>query len=269
MGSSRSRGSATAKERLRWTQQLHDGFVEAVNRLGGPDRATPKGILKGMKGMGVSELTIYHVKSHLQKYRISKLIPESPTTNLTLIALNSCEFIIGFLIIYEGGKLEKKSISDILPNFIFESIKILIILLLLIALQLKEVLQIQTEMQNRLSDKTEVQRSLRLKIEAQGKYLDRIEQSNHNKTIIGKACKGFAVRTAALPSLSEESESLETEHRSAKKQRVAEEGEFPTSFEHAPCTPTEFYNQTWNLSWSQLAAACQSPLESCLLRSLL
>jgi len=37
MGSSRSRGSATAKERLRWTPELHDRFVVAVNRLGGPD----------------------------------------------------------------------------------------------------------------------------------------------------------------------------------------------------------------------------------------
>jgi len=38
MGSKqRSCGSATARERLRWTQELHDRFVEAVNRLGGPD----------------------------------------------------------------------------------------------------------------------------------------------------------------------------------------------------------------------------------------
>ncbi|KAL5162017.1 Myb family transcription factor PHL7 [Glycine soja] len=135
MGSKqRSCGSATARERLRWTQELHDRFVEAVNRLGGPDsknigtnllwfvylRATPKGTLIGMKAMGVPELNIYHVKSHLQKYRISKLILESPTR----------------------GKLEKRSISDILPNF--SSITVL---------HLKEVLQMQTEMQNRLSDK--------------------------------------------------------------------------------------------------------------------
>ncbi|XP_052181959.1 protein PHR1-LIKE 1-like [Diospyros lotus] len=62
--------------RLRWTHDLHCGFVNAVERLGGEDRATPKMILQLMNLKG---LTISHVKSHLQfdfrhqqMYRISR-----------------------------------------------------------------------------------------------------------------------------------------------------------------------------------------------------
>lgn len=104
------------------------------------------------------------------------------------------------------------------------------------------------------------------KVEAQGRYMERLGQSSEMKTITGKTCKPFASSaTAPLPSLSEESESQksqsEKEHESVKKQRISEEGVFPLSFEHASSTPPEFYNQTWNLPWNQLAAACLSTLD--------
>lgn len=64
----------TKKKRIRWTAELHNQFIECVNRLGGAKKATPKAILNLMKCEG---LTIFHIKSHLQKYRVEPYIPSS------------------------------------------------------------------------------------------------------------------------------------------------------------------------------------------------
>ncbi|KAI0498992.1 hypothetical protein KFK09_019892 [Dendrobium nobile] len=52
--------------RIRWSNELHNRFVRAVDSLGGQTKATPKRILLLM---GVNGLNISHVKSHLQMYR--------------------------------------------------------------------------------------------------------------------------------------------------------------------------------------------------------
>lgn len=62
------RTGAVSKQRLRWTPELQSCFGKAVEDLGGLDFATPKVI---QQLMDVEGLTVYHVKSYLQKQRLS------------------------------------------------------------------------------------------------------------------------------------------------------------------------------------------------------
>uniref|UniRef100_A0A803PZ90 HTH myb-type domain-containing protein n=2 Tax=Cannabis sativa TaxID=3483 RepID=A0A803PZ90_CANSA len=130
--------ASSTKSRMRWTQELHEAFVEAVNTLGGNERATPKGILNLMKVPG---LTIYHVKSHLQKYRTARYKPE-----------------------LSEGITGKKSptAEDVRSQELNTSMGI------------TEALRLQVELQKRLHEQLEHQRKLQLQIEEQGKYLEKM-----------------------------------------------------------------------------------------------
>ncbi|XP_060674568.1 myb family transcription factor PHL7-like [Ziziphus jujuba] len=227
---STTRSDVYGKERLRWTQDLHDRFVEAVDQLGGPDRATPKGILKAM---AIPRLTIYHVKSHLQKYRLAKFIPES--TN--------------------RGQFERKNISEILPNFSTAS-----------AAQLNEALQMHMDtVQRRLSDQLEVQKSLKSKMEAQRRFLETIAEEYPNTKLTK-----LRFSSTSLPSLCEDSESNakdqsesdveETDKkettiqsdqqgfRSLKRLRMDDQIVLPHGVIKFPTMSPEFYNQSMVLS---------------------
>ncbi|KAG2238954.1 hypothetical protein Bca52824_089814 [Brassica carinata] len=73
--------------RMRWTTTLHAHFVHAVQLLGGHERATPKSVLELMD---VQDLTLAHVKSHLQMYRTIKST-EKPTTSSDIGQSDTCE----------------------------------------------------------------------------------------------------------------------------------------------------------------------------------
>ncbi|KAL7092796.1 hypothetical protein ACP275_11G004700 [Erythranthe tilingii] len=133
--SSNNCGSVSScKTRIRWTQDLHDRFVECVNRLRGPEKATPKAILKLMCTEG---LTILQVKSHLQKYRQVKYVPESIE-----------------------GKSEKKNSTNNVAQIDMET-----------GMQIKEALQLQLDVQRRLHEQLEIQKKLQLRIEQEAKRL--------------------------------------------------------------------------------------------------
>ncbi|KAL9336258.1 hypothetical protein Peur_070746 [Populus x canadensis] len=135
----------SSKTRIRWTQDLHKKFVECVNRLGGAEKATPKAILKLMDSDG---LTIFHVKSHLQKYRSARYMPDS-----------------------SEGKAEKRTSIDDVSQLDVKT-----------GFQIREALEVQLDVQRRLHEQLEIQKILQLRIEEQGKQLKMMFDQQQKKT---------------------------------------------------------------------------------------
>ncbi|XP_059647297.1 myb-related protein 2-like isoform X2 [Cornus florida] len=165
--------STDAKPRLKWTPDLHERFIEAVNQLGGADKATPKTVLKLM---GIPGLTLYHLKSHLQKYRLSK--------NLHGQASGIDKFAGGDRISEANGiHMSNPSIGP-QPNK---------------SLYMNEAIQMQIEVQRRLHEQLE--RHLQLRIEAQGKYLQAVLEKAEET--LGRQNLGMAGLETAKVQLSE------------------------------------------------------------------
>ncbi|KAK6265999.1 hypothetical protein QUC31_016836 [Theobroma cacao] len=164
------------KPRLRWTAELHERFVDAVTQLGGPDKATPKTI---MRTMGVKGLTLYHLKSHLQKYRLGKQSCKESTDNSKDASCVAESQDTGSSTT-STSRMVAQDLND--------------------GYQVTEALRVQMEVQRRLHEQLEqVQRRLQLRIEAQGKYL---------QSILEKACKALNDQAAASAGLEAAREEL-------------------------------------------------------------
>ncbi|GAV70591.1 Myb_DNA-binding domain-containing protein/Myb_CC_LHEQLE domain-containing protein [Cephalotus follicularis] len=141
------------KPRLRWTADLHDRFVDAVTQLGGPNKATPKAI---MRTMNVKGLTLFHLKSHLQKYRLGKqsgkdfgdapkdgmstsYLIESPVTGITSPTLPTSDMNEGY--------------------------------------EVKEALRAQMEVQSKLHLQVEAEKHLQIRQDAERRYMAMLERA--------------------------------------------------------------------------------------------
>ncbi|KAK1582641.1 hypothetical protein Q3G72_016909 [Acer saccharum] len=111
--------------RMRWTSTLHARFVHAIELLGGHERATPKSVLELMD---VKDLTLAHVKSHLQMYRTVKTTDKpAPSSVMNRFFKESSEEERGHaekLMEYQnirGGKVKLHSI--LMPPSDFEHVE--------------------------------------------------------------------------------------------------------------------------------------------------
>ncbi|KAL8204807.1 hypothetical protein R6Q57_010430 [Mikania cordata] len=173
--------STDAKPRLKWTPDLHERFIEAVNQLGGADKATPKSVLKLM---GIQGLTLYHLKSHLQKYRLSKNLYRQTSS----VGTNKVDTVApAASAINETNETHMNS-SSVCPQTNKN-------------LQISEAIQMQIEVQRRLHEQLEVQRHLQLRIEAQGKYLQSVLEKAQET--LGRQNLGAVGLEAAKVQLSE------------------------------------------------------------------
>ncbi|KAF4374515.1 hypothetical protein F8388_016066 [Cannabis sativa] len=127
--------SNSSKSRIRWTQDLHEKFVECANRLGGAD-----------------------IFLERIKYRIAKYLPDS-TEGYNFFLEGKKGFLIFYRNIIWKGTL-------ILRCLVKKSEDI--------GSQMREALQLQLDVQRRLHEQLEIQRNLQLQIEEQGKQLKKM-----------------------------------------------------------------------------------------------
>ncbi|KAG8365315.1 hypothetical protein BUALT_Bualt18G0091900 [Buddleja alternifolia] len=138
------------KPRLRWTADLHERFIDAVTQLGGPSKATPKALLRTM---GVKGLTLFHLKSHLQKYRLGKQSGKefgeaSKDGSYLLDSPRACN---------SPQTLQESDMNE--------------------GYEVKEALRAQMEVQSKLHLQVEAEKHLQIRQDAEKRYLAMLESA--------------------------------------------------------------------------------------------
>ncbi|MCO5611657.1 hypothetical protein L7F22_065912 [Adiantum nelumboides] len=228
--------STDPKPRLRWTADLHERFVDAVSQLGGADKATPKSV---MRIMNVKGLTLYHLKSHLQKYRLGKqphrdgmseeVKPGDADATETSPSVGT----------------PPPSLSSYQDN-LSENV------------QVNNTLGFQIEVQRKLHEQLEVQRLLQVRIEAQGRYLQSILEKAQ-QTLAGQtvANVGLEAARAELSDLASKVSSDCFSLATSLPRSDVDEGLAHHTFERVECSPescltTLTYNEKFEVTGSTI-----------------
>nr|CAN66504.1 hypothetical protein VITISV_035497 [Vitis vinifera] len=180
------------KPRLRWTADLHERFVDAVTQLGGANMyigdysmsmvdfidwlsSTPKAI---MRTMGVKGLTLFHLKSHLQKYRLGKQsgkdMGEAPKDGISASYLSESPGTSN-----SSPNLPTSDINEYHNRFIkFEVTKFFKGMNFMFrGYEVKEALRVQMEVQSKLHLQVEAEKHLQIRQDAERRYMAMLERA--------------------------------------------------------------------------------------------
>ncbi|CDY08408.1 BnaA05g26440D [Brassica napus] len=142
------------KPRLRWTAELHERFVDAVTHLGGPDKATPKTIMRVMAVKAISRSS--DLESSLTKEHSHGHSTNIRDTNRVVNRHRSITHAASML--------------DLQRNVVFSTPHIIG----------RNMNEMQMEVKRRIEEEVEVERQVNQRIEAQGKYME---------SMLEKACE--------------------------------------------------------------------------------
>ncbi|KAL3850981.1 hypothetical protein ACJIZ3_012863 [Penstemon smallii] len=150
------------KPRLRWTADLHERFIDAVTQLGGPSSQHSFSLsffnfffffLAIMRTMGVKGLTLFHLKSHLQKYRLGK----QSGKEFGEVSKDGSYLMDSPRAVNSPQNLQTSDVNE--------------------GYEVKEALRAQMEVQSKLHLQVEAEKHVQLRQDAEKKYMAMLEQA--------------------------------------------------------------------------------------------